>query len=149
VTRKTFVNVVLNKWEVEGAHPRPVVARRTGAKTFAQRKASPPRVAMDMVSVSAGQKSPRIAHGVTDGVINKGIHKARVVGDSASVETSWGKEGLRWIRQIGARITAKTGEKRATTFLLQRMSLTVQRGNVVSVLGTLPVGRSFEEIFLL
>jgi len=68
-----------------------------------------------------------------------------------AVETSgvWGEDGLRWVRQIGTRITATTGEKRATSFLFQRMSIAVQRGNVASILGTMPQGKTFKEIFLL
>ncbi|OXA62157.1 hypothetical protein Fcan01_01115 [Folsomia candida] len=61
----------------------------------------------------------------------------------------WGKEGLSLIKEIGSRITIVTEEKRATAFLLQRMSIAVQRGNVAAILGSLPAGRELEEIFLL
>ena len=57
--------------------------------------------------------------------------------------------GLRFLREVGVRVAAATGEKRSAEFLLQRMSLAVQRGNIASVLGTLPRGESFEEVFLL
>jgi hypothetical protein len=40
-----------------------------------------------------------------------------------------------------------TGEKRSTSFLIQRVSIAVQRGNVASILGTLPQGKELEEIF--
>ena len=67
------------------------------------------------------------------------------------VETTgvWGQEGLRWVRQIGSRIKDKTGERRATSYLIQRISLAVQRGNVTAILGSLPAGRKLEEIYLL
>ena len=42
---------------------------------------------------------------------------------------------------------ALTGEKRAGAFLLQRLSLAVQRGNCASVFGTIPSGADFEELF--
>jgi hypothetical protein len=61
----------------------------------------------------------------------------------------FGQEGLQFIRQIGQRITAITGEERATSFLIQRLSIATQRGNVASILGTLPPGKELEEIFLL
>jgi hypothetical protein len=68
-----------------------------------------------------------------------------------AVETSgaWDADGLSFIREVGVRIVAVTGEKRASMFLLQRLSLAVQRGNVASVLGTLPSGKTLDEIFLL
>ncbi|XP_035711828.1 uncharacterized protein LOC118437132 [Folsomia candida] len=61
----------------------------------------------------------------------------------------WGKEVLSLIKEIGSRITIVTEEKRATAFLLQRMSIAVQRGNVAAILGSLPAGRELDEIFLL
>jgi hypothetical protein len=68
-----------------------------------------------------------------------------------AVETSgvWEQEGLRFLREVGVRLVAVTGEKRSVVFLLQRLSLAIQRGNVSAVLGTLPHGEKFEEIFLL
>ena len=68
-----------------------------------------------------------------------------------AVETAgvWDPAGLRFLREVGVRVAAVTGEKRAPAFFLQRLSLAVQRGNVAAVLGTLPKGVRFEEIFLL
>ncbi|OXA39608.1 hypothetical protein Fcan01_25760 [Folsomia candida] len=59
----------------------------------------------------------------------------------------WGQEGLSLINQIGERITARTGQPNSVTFLRQRISLAVQRGNVASILGTLPEGRELEEVY--
>jgi hypothetical protein len=59
----------------------------------------------------------------------------------------WDAEGLRLVREIGVRIVSVTGEPRAVSYLLQRMSLAVQRGNVAAILGTLPSGASLDEIF--
>ena len=47
---------------------------------------------------------------------------------------SWGTLSLHFIRQIGARIAARTGNKRATYDLLQNISMTVQLGNIASIL---------------
>jgi len=66
------------------------------------------------------------------------------------VETSgvWGKEGHR-LRAIGRRIVEVSGEEKAGTYLFQRISITVQRGNEAAILGTLPPGRELDEIFVL
>ena len=55
-----------------------------------------------------------------------------------AVETlgSLGEEAVNFIHDLGRRITTVTGERRATEFLLQRLSVAVQRGNAASVLGT-------------
>lgn len=61
----------------------------------------------------------------------------------------WGEDGIKLIQHIGQRITTITGEIRATSYLLQRLSITLQRGNVASILGTLPTGKKLSEIFYL
>jgi len=61
----------------------------------------------------------------------------------------WGQGALKLIQKIGQQISEKTGEKRSTNYVLQRMSITSQRGNLASILGTLPAGKQLEEIFLL
>src|SRR5208282_388095 len=55
-----------------------------------------------------------------------------------AVETfgALGEEAGDFIHKLGRRITTVTGERRATEFLLQRLSVAVQRGNAASVLGT-------------
>ena len=57
---------------------------------------------------------------------------------------SWGPSGQKFIQDIGSRIALSTGEKRSRYFLFQ-----VQRGNVISVLGTTPDAKKMEEIFYL
>jgi hypothetical protein len=61
----------------------------------------------------------------------------------------WGPEASRLVRQIGQRITTLTGETRATTFLIQSISIAIQRGNAASVLGTLPRGRGLKELYFI
>ena len=46
------------------------------------------------------------------------------------------KEATDFFRQLGREIEAKTGESRATEYLLQSMSVAVQKGNALSILGT-------------
>jgi len=56
-----------------------------------------------------------------------------------AIETlgTWGPAGLAFVNELGRRISAVTGDARATDFLRQRLSLAVQRGNAASILGTL------------
>ena len=44
---------------------------------------------------------------------------------------------------------AQTGEPRSTAFLMQAISIAVQRGNAVSVMGTVQKDRDLEEIYYL
>ena len=60
---------------------------------------------------------------------------------------SWGPTGLKFIEAIGDKIAESTGEKRSKYFLFQAISLAVQRGNVISVLGTSPDTKKLDEIF--
>jgi hypothetical protein len=46
------------------------------------------------------------------------------------------EEAVDFIHRLGRRITAVYGERRATEFLLQCLSLAIQRGNAMSVMGT-------------
>lgn len=51
---------------------------------------------------------------------------------------TWGKEGLSFVNELGRRITSVTGDERSASFLRQRLSMAVQRGNAASILGTFP-----------
>ena len=68
-----------------------------------------------------------------------------------AIETAgpWGDAGLAFIKEIGRRISVITHDNRATSFLIQRISMALQRGNVASILGTLPERKLLEELFLL
>ena len=46
-----------------------------------------------------------------------------------------GPQSLALIKDIGRRIASETGEYRAGEYLLQRLSVAVQRGNFAAVLG--------------
>ena len=61
----------------------------------------------------------------------------------------WGPEALRLISKIGSLVANQSGETRSTSFLKQRISLTIQRGNAASILSSLPSHRSLDEVFLL
>jgi len=51
---------------------------------------------------------------------------------------TWGPSASSFCKVLGGRIAQVTGDPRSLSFLLQRLSLAVQRGNAASVLGTLP-----------
>jgi len=55
-----------------------------------------------------------------------------------AVETlgALGAGAMELLHELGRRITESTGERRATEYLLQRLSVAIQRGNAASVLGT-------------
>ena len=58
-----------------------------------------------------------------------------------------GKLGLDLVKKIGTMIADKTGEKRSTMYLLQRISIAIQKGNAASILGTIPPSKDLSEIF--
>ena len=48
---------------------------------------------------------------------------------------------------IGARIKETTGDQFATSRLFQRIGIACQRGNIASVLGTMPQQKNLNELF--
>jgi hypothetical protein len=55
-----------------------------------------------------------------------------------AVETAgaWNDEGQDFIRDLGRRLTVATGDQKETTYLFQRISIALQRGNSISFSGT-------------
>ena len=51
-----------------------------------------------------------------------------------------GKSTEAFLKDLGRRIEAASGDRRASEFLLQRISIEIQRGNSAAVMGTLPTG---------
>ncbi len=51
---------------------------------------------------------------------------------------SFGDDALQLVRQLGGRLRAESGDARKTTWLTQRISVAIQRGNAASVLASLP-----------
>ena len=66
-----------------------------------------------------------------------------------AVETfgAFGPNGLSLLTDIGKRIVRATGERQATAFLFQSLSMAVQRGNTASVLGTVSVSEKLDELY--
>ena len=59
---------------------------------------------------------------------------------------AWGKAARELVHQIGTRVFDITGDPRARSFLVQRFALDIQRGNVASVMATLPSAKDWEEM---
>ena len=56
----------------------------------------------------------------------------------------WGPKADNFVREVDRRLHSITGDPRSTSFLRQKLSVAVQRGNAVCILGTLPrVGEEF------
>ena len=62
---------------------------------------------------------------------------------------SLGDEAMQFLRDVGRRVAAETGEPRSLQFLLQRVSVAVQRGNAACVIGTVRQDCSWDDIFYL
>jgi hypothetical protein len=67
---------------------------------------------------------------------------------AVGIETlgGWVPEGLSFIKEIGKRLSLSSGDPRSTAFLMQQISLAVQRDNAPSILASLPRFRE-ENIF--
>ena len=61
-----------------------------------------------------------------------------VIPVAAETLGSWGPEGLKFVEEIGSRITMVTGDKRETSHLFQSLGIAIQRGNIISILGSIP-----------
>jgi Glu-tRNA(Gln) amidotransferase subunit E-like FAD-binding protein len=59
---------------------------------------------------------------------------------------SWGEQAKSFVAELGKRITAITGDVRETDFLRQRLSIAIQRGNAISIRGTLSLDPDCEPI---
>ena len=59
---------------------------------------------------------------------------------------AWGDSARDLIQNIGHHVCETTGDPRSTSFLVQWLALDVQRGNVASVMATLPSGKDWSEV---
>lgn len=68
-----------------------------------------------------------------------------------AVETMgpWCKEAKKFVTELCRMISIKTNELRAKTFLKQRISMAIQKGNAASVMGTFVESEDMGEIFYL
>ena len=68
-----------------------------------------------------------------------------------AVETlgALGSDAAAFFKDLGARIKTVTQERRAFDFLMQRVSVAIQRGNAACILGTLPSNSNLDAIYYL
>ncbi|XP_062530416.1 uncharacterized protein LOC134200792 [Bombyx mori] len=66
-----------------------------------------------------------------------------------AVETMgpWGPEAKNFLTEISKRLKEVTHDAKAGWYFAQRVSLAVQRGNVASILGTVPPSSALEDLF--
>ncbi|CAH2229016.1 jg7087 [Pararge aegeria aegeria] len=58
----------------------------------------------------------------------------------------WGPEARALFKELSKRVIESTGDPRAGSYLGQRISLAIQRGNAASILGTVPRCGGFEDV---
>ena len=61
----------------------------------------------------------------------------------------WGEEAKHFVKELGSKLTFQSGEPRSSAFLKQKISLGIQRGNAICVLGTFPFESDLGQIFYL
>jgi hypothetical protein len=61
----------------------------------------------------------------------------------------WGPDALSLLASIGDKIAERTFERRSTSYLHQRLSIAIQRGNAASVRGTIPQTKTLNEVYYL
>jgi hypothetical protein len=111
----------------------------TGVDTFAQSYLNSTALSAGSAAKIAEKRKAKKYESLSSSYIFKPV----------AIESSgvFGKEGLEFIKQIGKLIKSATGENRATSFLIQRISIAIQRGNAASILGAIPEAKGLEEIF--
>ena len=61
----------------------------------------------------------------------------------------WGPNGTKFITDLGNKIKAETKEPKSLCYLLQAISIAIQRGNAASVLGTVLPSKNLDEVYYL
>ena len=59
---------------------------------------------------------------------------------------SWAPDSLKFMKDLESRVSEAIGEKRAKSFLFQSLSMNLQRGNALHVMGRVAHHRKLEEI---
>ena len=57
---------------------------------------------------------------------------------ACEVTGNWCSEAVEFLHELGDRISAVTGDRRESTFLFQRLSVALQKGNAACTIGTMP-----------
>src|SRR6218665_1254435 len=88
---------------------------------------------LTVTSTEAGEAANRAA---TNKRVKYSTHAFMVV--SIECIGAWSSEGLEFIMELGRRMTNTTLDKLETSYLFQRISVAVQRGNAICFSLTLP-----------
>jgi hypothetical protein len=109
---------------------------------------------VDTLAASYLQTTSRQAGAAAKAAETKKHQKYRAVADQYqfcpfAVETlgPFGEDARTLTEDLGRRLRQATGEPRSRYFLVQRISIAIQRGNAASILGTLPSSANLHEIF--
>jgi hypothetical protein len=88
-----------------------------------------------LTSENAGAAAERAAHNKENkyAVISQSHHFVPIAVETAG---SWHTESLEFVQELGGKIKATTSDPRETSHLFQRVSVALQVGNSLSVLGT-------------
>ena len=108
----------------------------------------------DTLCESYVKKSSKLAGAAAEERERKKVEKYLTLSDNyhfipvgAETYGAFGPQGLKLLKKIGAKIKEATGENRSTFYLLQSISMAIQRGNASCVIGTAPTSSGLEGIF--
>ena len=62
---------------------------------------------------------------------------------------AWGPSATKLIDEIGKKLFEVTREVKSTSYLKERISVAIQRGNAAALLGTIPGDDALEELFFI
>jgi hypothetical protein len=77
------------------------------------------------------------------------VHRLSFVPVAIETLGALGEEATAFLKDLGSRIANVSKEPRAPAFLMQRISVAIQRGNAACILGTAPNSSSLDDIFYL
>jgi len=68
-----------------------------------------------------------------------------------AVETMgpWSSESITFIDKIGTQLQDISGDKRSKFYLIQRISMAIQRHNASRIMGTIPANKPLDQVFYL
>ena len=68
-----------------------------------------------------------------------------------AVETlgSFAPMGMKFLKEVGSRISEVTGDARSPSFLFQAIGISIQKGNAASIAGTVPSSKKLDELYYL
>ena len=62
---------------------------------------------------------------------------------------SFAPMALKFLKEVGSRISEVTGEDKSTNYLFQAIGMSIQKGNSASIAGTVPSTKKLDELYYL